>query len=98
MLGDRAVDAKNDRLRLGREIRFTDRAFHTLDSDFRTIHDVGHKSSRLVRLVLKLRRSTLTIQAFIFEAPCERRYFRNVALAVVARLVAERSLDDHFAG
>ena len=39
MRGDGAVDAENDRFRLGRELRFTYRAFHTLDSDFRTIHD-----------------------------------------------------------
>jgi len=45
MLGDGAVDAENDGLRLGREIRFTQRAFHTLDADFRTIDDFGHKSS-----------------------------------------------------
>ena len=88
MLGDRAVDAKNDRLRLGREIRFTHRAFHTLDSYFRTIHDFGHKSSRLVRLALKLRRSPTYIQPFIFEAPFERHVLRNVAFAIIARLIA----------
>ena len=42
MLGDGAVDAENDRFRLGREIRFTHWAFHTLDSDFRTIDNFGH--------------------------------------------------------
>jgi hypothetical protein len=98
MLRDGAVDAENDRLRLGREIRFTHRAFHTFDSDFRTIHDFGHKSSRLVRLTLKLRRSTLTIKTFILEAPYERHVFRNMALAIIARLVAERSFDAHIAG
>jgi hypothetical protein len=98
MLGDGAVDAENDRLRFGREIRFTHRAFHTFDSDFRTIHDFGHKPSSLIRLALKLRRSTLTIQTFIFEAPYERHVFRNIAPTIVARLVAERSLDDHFPG
>jgi len=45
VLGNRAVDSENDRLRLGREIRFTHRPFHTLDSDYGTINYVGHKSS-----------------------------------------------------
>jgi hypothetical protein len=89
MLGDGPVDAENDRLRLSREIRFMHRAFHTLDSDFRTIDDFGHKSSRLVRLALKLRRGTLTVQIFIFEAPFERYLFRNIAFAIVAGLIAE---------
>ena len=98
MLGDGAVDAENDRLRLGREIRFTHRAFYTFDSDFRSIHDFGHKSSSSIRRALKLRRSTLTIQTFILEAPYERHVFRNIAPTIVARLVAERSVDDHFPG
>jgi hypothetical protein len=42
VLGDRAVDSENDRLRLGREIRFTHRPFHTLYSDLGTINYVGH--------------------------------------------------------
>src|SRR5579872_2945133 len=98
MLGDGAVDAENNRLRLGGEIRFAHWAFHTLDSYFRTIHDFGHKSSSLVRPALKLRRSTLTVQTFISEAPYERHLLRNITLAIVARLVAERSRDDHLAG
>ena len=89
MRGDGAVDAENDRFRLGREIRFTHRAFHTLDSDFRTIDNFGLKSSRLVRLALKLRRGTATVQTFIFEAPFERHILGDIAFAIVAGLVAE---------
>src|SRR6202035_1654774 len=37
-------------------------------------------------------------EPFIFEAPYKRHVFGNVALAVIARLIAEQSLDDHFAG
>jgi len=98
MVSDSSVDAENDRLRLGRKIRFAHRTFHTLDSNFRTIHDFGHRSSRLVRPALKLRWSTLTVQTFIFEAPEERHRLRNITLAIVTRLITERPLDDHFAG
>src|SRR5258708_39631392 len=98
MLGDRAVNAENDRLGLCRQMRYTHRAFHTLDSDFRTVNNFGHRSSRLVRLALKLGWGALTVQTFVLEAPFERHIFRNVAFAIVARLVAERSLDDQFAG
>src|SRR5579864_1227266 len=56
------------------------------------------KSSRLVWLALKLRRSTLTIQTFIFEAPEKRHRLRNITLAIVTRLITERPLDDHLAG
>jgi hypothetical protein len=38
VLGNRAVDSENDRLRFRREIRFTHRSFHTLDSDLGTIN------------------------------------------------------------
>ena len=89
MLGYGPVNAENDRLPLGREIRLTHRAFHTLDSDFRAIDNFGHISSRLVRLVLKLHRGALTVQTFIFEAPFERHIFGDIAFAIVARLVAE---------
>ncbi len=53
MLGDRAVDTENHRLGFGREIRFTNRSFDALDSNFRKIDDFGHKPSRSVRLALK---------------------------------------------
>jgi hypothetical protein len=42
MLRNGAVDSENDRLRLGREIRFANRPFHSLDADFGTIHYLGH--------------------------------------------------------
>jgi hypothetical protein len=47
--------------------------------------------------VLELGWRPLTIQAFIFESPFEWYLLGNVAFAIVTRLVAERSLDDHFA-
>jgi hypothetical protein len=42
VLGHRAVDTKNHRLGLGRQIRSANRPLHALDSNFGTVHDVGH--------------------------------------------------------
>jgi hypothetical protein len=62
-----------------------------------TIAVSGNDPRRLIRLALKFRRRPLSVQAFVSEAPQERHDVGNVALAIIARLVAEGSLDDHSA-
>ena len=54
---------------------------------------VGHTSSLSIRFALELGRSPLAIQSFISESPFEGHIFRNVAFAIVARLITERSFD-----
>ena len=96
VLRNSAVHSENHRVRFGREIRFSNGSFDPLDADLGMIDDFRHKSSRSVPFALQLRRSALAIQSFIFEVPFERHLFGNVALAIVAGLVAEGSPYDHF--
>jgi hypothetical protein len=42
VLGYRAMHSKNDGLALGWKVCPANRPFHALDSNFRTVHDVGH--------------------------------------------------------
>ena len=48
VLGDRPVDAEDDRLRLAWEVGAPDGPFHPFYPDMRPIHDVGHCRAPLV--------------------------------------------------
>jgi len=48
VLGDRPVDAEDNRLRLAREVGAPDRPFHPFYSDVRPIHDVGQSRAPLL--------------------------------------------------
>jgi len=48
VLGDRPVDAEDDRLRLAWEVGAPDGPFHPFYPDMRPIHDVGHSRTPLV--------------------------------------------------
>jgi hypothetical protein len=47
---------------------------------------------------LELQWSPLTVWPLIFEAPFEQHVFRNVALAIVAGLITERTLNNQTTG
>jgi DDE domain len=89
VLRDGAVYAENHRLGFGGKIRLANRPFDSLDSNFRTIHHVAHDFLRSVRFSLEFRRSALAIQTLVFEAPFKRQILRQIALMIVARLVAK---------
>jgi len=89
-----AVDAEGYGLRFGRQIRSSDRAFHSLDPDLRTIDDFRHESSRSAWFVSKLCRNALAIHPFIFKAPFQRYVLRNIAFLIIASLIPERTFHD----
>ena len=97
MLRDGAVYPENHRVCFSRQIGPTNRAFDTFNSDLGTVDHFGHELSSSVGFALELRGSALAVETFVIEAPFERNLLRNVALTIVACLIAERSFNDESA-